>query len=87
MSQPGLGNGEAFDATVRTEEADQATAVPFAEHRRTEAQQEYLDNVADAAETALEDVEQTIKHLQESLPDRRAQAEQARAEADQGRAE
>lgn len=51
---------------------------------RTEGQQKYLDDVADAAERALVHVEQTIADLQESLPERQAEAEQARAEADHG---
>ena len=80
MSQPGVGHGQAFDAGV--DAVDDAPEV----QERTPAQQKYLDGIADAAEAALEHVEQMIKHLQESLEGRRAEAERARAEAD-GRAE
>lgn len=52
---------------------------------RTEAQQAYLDAVADDAERAVETVEQMIADLQDSLADRRAEVQRARVEADNGR--
>lgn len=72
MSSTGIGNGEAFDATVQTTDHDEP---------RTADQQAYLDAIADAAERAVEHVQDMIENLQASLTERRAEAERARAEA------
>jgi len=85
MSSTSGGGGAAYSATVAIEDGNTPTAAPFAEPQRTVAQQQYLDDVADAAERAVAHVEQTITDLQESLAERRAEAERARAEADNGR--
>lgn len=79
MSSVADGKAEAFNVSVDTR--DHADEVP----ERTPAQQAYLDEIAKAAERAVEHVEQMIKDLQESLGDRRAEAEQARADAENGR--
>ena len=77
MAQPGIGNGEAFDATAET--ADHVTA------ERTPQHQEYLDAVAEAAERAVEHTQTMIDDLDASMEGRRAEAERARAEAENGR--
>lgn len=83
MASVAGGNGDAFDAEVLTDEdVERLHDFPV-----TEPVQRHLDAVAEAAEAAVGNVEQMIKDLQESLPERRAIAEQARAEADKGRAE
>jgi outer membrane murein-binding lipoprotein Lpp len=69
-------DGAAFGATVQADD----TAPP-----RTAAQQAYLDDLADAAEQAVADVEATIDQLEESLEARRAEAQRARDEADNNR--
>lgn len=77
--------GEALDAgvAINGEAGRPASGVAGIEVR----QQVYLDDVADAAERALEHVQQTIADLQESLPERQAEAERALAEADHGQTE